>query len=226
MRRFLPVCSTIALLLLMFVAIPRVASADDVSTFCKWPQPWPKTVRYYISTTGGQFTANEAVRVAYGGNTWTEAGTNLILQRSYTMGGATNNSRVAMGSLSGLNAVAAVYIYDSNNVVNTNCNVDNGNGISRAVMIWNYTLDFHEDCLAAGTFCQQNGYHDIHNISAHEFGHWFFLRDTYDNQPTDVDGDASDAEETMYGRTTYGETKKRSLTYDDRIWAGVMYGYR
>ncbi len=47
---------------------------------------------------------------------------------------------------------------------------------------------------------------DVQNIMTHELGHWAGMGDIYD---------ATATEETMYGYSTEGETKKRDLYYGD-----------
>jgi len=47
---------------------------------------------------------------------------------------------------------------------------------------------------------------DVQNIMTHELGHWAGMADVYD---------ATATEETMYGYSTEGETKKRDLYYGD-----------
>lgn len=50
------------------------------------------------------------------------------------------------------------------------------------------------------------GAFDVQNVATHEFGHFLPLRDLYAPQ---------DSEQTMYGYTGLGETKKRSLEWGD-----------
>jgi len=63
----------------------------------------------------------------------------------------------------------------------------------------------------------QSGRMDIQNIAAHEFGHNLCLADLYD---------AGSREFTMYGYSSAGETKKRSLEYDDIDGIRYIYGYQ
>jgi hypothetical protein len=60
----------------------------------------------------------------------------------------------------------------------------------------------------------QSGRMDVQNIAAHEFGHNLCLNDLYD---------AGSREFTMYGYSSAGETKKRSLHQDDID--GIRYIY-
>jgi len=56
---------------------------------------------------------------------------------------------------------------------------------------------------------------DLQNIAAHEFGHGAGLADLYDS---------SSSEETMYGYSAYGETKKRTLYIGDTAGIQELYG--
>jgi hypothetical protein len=77
---------------------------------------------------------------------------------------------------------------------------------------------FYYDCLAAGqSWCVSNNYYGIHNIAAHEFGHWFHLLDTYSS---------SDNLDTMYGYSYTGEVQQRTPTAHDLDEAWIMYGCR
>ena len=53
----------------------------------------------------------------------------------------------------------------------------------------------------------ETGKFDVQNIATHEFGHTLLLGDLY--------GPAVDSEKTMYGLSSEGETKKRTLHQDD-----------
>ncbi len=58
------------------------------------------------------------------------------------------------------------------------------------------------------------GRYDIQNIGTHEAGHTFGLGDMYES---------ADAEHTMYGYGSTGETKKRSLEWGDRAGVAALY---
>lgn len=59
-----------------------------------------------------------------------------------------------------------------------------------------------------------SGAYDIQNVGTHEFGHSLSLADLYN---------AADSEKTMYGYSSTGETKKRTLHQDDID--GITYLY-
>jgi hypothetical protein len=63
----------------------------------------------------------------------------------------------------------------------------------------------------------QAGRMDIQNIAAHEFGHNLCLADLYDS---------GSREFTMYGYSSAGETKKRTLHQDDINGIRYIYGYQ
>ncbi len=62
----------------------------------------------------------------------------------------------------------------------------------------------------------ESGKMDVQNISTHEQGHNLVLADLYDS---------GSREFTMYGYVGYGETKKRTLEYDDEDGIRYIYGY-
>ena len=61
----------------------------------------------------------------------------------------------------------------------------------------------------------QAGRMDVQNIATHEFGHNLVLADLYDY---------ASREFTMYGYASLGETKKRTLAYDDKNGIRFIYG--
>ena len=56
--------------------------------------------------------------------------------------------------------------------------------------------------------------HDIQSILTHELGHWLALEDLYSG---------TDARQTMFGNTAYGETRKRTLARGDAL--GIQKAY-
>lgn len=70
--------------------------------------------------------------------------------------------------------------------------------------------DWEWDTSSGGT----QGKMDVENIATHELGHWLSLDDLYE---------ADSREYTMYGYSSAGEIKKRSLEYDDED--GIIYLY-
>ena len=68
---------------------------------------------------------------------------------------------------------------------------------------------------AWGDATADNTLMDLQNIATHEFGHGVGLADLYDD---------SCSEETMYGYSTEGETKKRSLNDGDIAGIQELYG--
>ncbi len=229
----------LALLLLSFSSLRLHADEENTlqsdleshgtsvgTTFCKWGFPWPRTVYYYVSSSigwpnfiqgGGPSFAD---RISYGGNTWNGWNFNLSFQKTTSTSVARNGhptlvSQHYLGNTAN-NVVASVSISPP-----SNCNLDQGNPIVQSVMKWDPDYYFYTDCKATGTaWCQSQGYYDIHNVSSHEFGHWFHLGHSGDNNH------ASNSETTMYPTFALGEWKKRDLTADDIYAAYIMYGYR
>jgi hypothetical protein len=202
----------LSLTILMMNAPATTVLADPDTGDCKWPIGWwPLEVQYYIQTGGPHFTGSEAVRVSFGANTWSEANFNLSFNRVWSLQDATNGSRVFKGSTDP-GVVAETLVYDSSQFLNPSCNMDAGNPIFMIHTVYNSQVDFHSDCLAVSPFCQNNGYFDLHATSAHEFGHWFVMYDSF------VSG------QTMYWRMFAGDTYQRTLTAGDRRSGHTMYG--
>jgi len=61
----------------------------------------------------------------------------------------------------------------------------------------------------------ESGKFDVQNVATHELGHWLNLLDLYDSGST---------EKTMYGYTSTGETKQRTLESDDIAGIKSIYG--
>lgn len=222
-------------LLIVFLLLPATLSLSGANathgtsvgtSFCKWDFPWTtgQSVKYWVSSTfaGPQFPGgfDDAVaRVSYGAGTWNDWGFNLHFSLAESTSEAANGygrvSQHVVATPPNSGSIASVFIYP-----NTNCNREIGRPIQQAVTSWNPNFRFFSDCRAAETtWCRDNGYHDIHNVAAHEFGHWFHLG----HSPADS-SHATNQNATMYGYISLGEWKKRDLTSDD-IYAGTLeYG--
>lgn len=198
-------------LVLLFTAMfltpsvaPRKVSADDNTTLCKWGFPWPRQIKFYVTNS---FTASEANAVQYGGESWYAANANLWFVRGYAdINGEVRRGPVGPGRIAetGTNTV--------------DCNVDAGRPITWAYTVYDQYGRFYPDCLAVGQqWCIDNQYFDIHNISTHEFGHWFWMNHT------DPSGDT---EASMHCCAGWGEVKKRDITSHDSNSARIMYGSR
>jgi hypothetical protein len=218
------VSSTLGLILVTMafaVMYADNAEATHNTTNCKWPFPWPADVYYWIDQgpdQNWQFTATEAERVEFGGNTWTNGGFNFLFHRvdfSWESSGGDYGWTTWIGRDEVPDGYAAVA---GRHYVGSTCNVDTGNYLTAANIRFNQNRDFHIDCLAAGDHCQIEQEHDIHNVASHEFGHWVYLGD--------IDEPNFDYATMYHQITEWGETQKRSLSWYDDWGAEVMYGYR
>lgn len=209
-----PVLAALILLgmMLLPMAYPQTTTAAE-TTFCKWPTPWPRQVKYFLRTGGTYgFTSAQATRVSYGANTWSEAHFNLSFARVSTLSQATGSSTVYKGDVfAPYESLAETYVYDSYNNWNPNCNRDTGNPIRQVNTVFSRYETWNLDCRADGT-CAANNQFDLHHVSAHEFGHWFTMGESY------FRGD------TMYHEAAPGDWYGRDLAVNDRISAHSMYG--
>ena len=246
MRQWTTVACTVLLILavgainLSPLSMPPNANATHQATECKWNFPWPREVGLYLfnstydsGMTPAQFNIDRMVRVSYGADSWSNAGFNLHFNPSFNFQdgwneGPDNTSYLSFaqrGSTTYVDAVAQVYLeyHDADNV--DQCDVDQGRPIVRAETIFNYQQGFHNDCLAAGqAHCEYYDLHDVHNASAHEFGHWF--HQGHSGYPTLFGCSGHGCDDTMFGSTSPGEVKKRSISANDKDAARVMYGCR
>ncbi len=212
-------------LLLVSMAVPTSAAAQyprqpnwkDNSSSCKWGFPWPRQVEYWIeegSDPYNTFSSAEATRVSYGPATWTEGTFNLYFSRVSSLGQSEGgNTFIAKGAVSSPQRIA-----EADTVPSTaTCNVDQGNPITSAHITFNQNKGFSLDC-AAYQNCGQLQQYDLHDVSAHEAGHWFRLHDISEyEEPWQA---------TMYNSMTWGSTYRRDLHEHDKDGAWIMYGCR
>lgn len=192
------------LLVMCITALALAYSYDGIH----WYNP-PPPVHYMINQTGTPDCSNEFVMMDNGHQAWTDVVNSFFV---YTYDGTTAlmpcdpNNPISDGhNISGWResgwadsstiAVNIVWYYPGpNNIIESDQNF-NGQ---------NYTWS---DSGAGGAM-------DVWNISSHESGHGLMLGDLY--WPSDM-------EKTMYGYSSNGETKKRSLEQDDI--SGCQYVY-
>lgn len=224
--------TTVLLLIAVFAAsltTPPPAGATDTSSHCKWPMPWPTTIRFRmqvgISTLEEPypFSFGEATKIEYAAYTWNAIGSNLILQPEDRSRGlyATNGSKVRRdyiyyydGPFQRLDtSVGIAYISADDGCFS---GPDRGRFIS-VVTVLNQYHRWHDDCGRVAPFCEQNGYFDVQNAATHEFGHWFHLYDQLDGARW---------YETMNNGIVPGETHRSTLDRHDIDSALIMYGGR
>lgn len=207
--RVLAVAVLVAASLAIPLTHPAAVGATDISSWCKWGYPWPAWVSFYIH----DFYGDTANRVEYGAHTWAGANFNFVPYRDYN---SNNPNRIFRGPMSpgSTGRVAETRLYTEGG----SCSAYPGKDyrqIYRAETIFNVYTNFHADCNFPGTdWCAANNYFDLHNVSAHEFSHWFWLYDS------------PDPEDTANGGIAPGEIKKRDLNWHDRQSAHIMYGCR
>jgi len=203
-RLFLTCVLALASLILASSFSPQEVSANDNTTFCKWGFPWPRTPLFFIDL--GSFTVNQAYAIQYGGESWYAANANLWFDRTY---GTTRDGEIYRGPVNAGNTAQT-------GTTTIDCNVDQGRPIVWAYAVYDETGRFYEDCLAVGQqWCIDNEYYDLHNISTHEFGHWFYMTHTY-----------SSSDSSMSTFSDWGEVYKRDINSYDVQSAQIMYGSR
>lgn len=213
------------ILLLVSMAVPTSAAAQyprqsnwkDNTSSCKWGFPWPRQVDYWIevgSDPYNTFSSAEATRVSYGPATWTEGTFNLYFSRVSSLGlSEGGNTFIAKGVVSSPQRVAEAQTVPNR----AYCNVDQGSPMTSAYIIFNQNKSFSLDC-AAYQNCGQLQQYDLHDVSAHEAGHWFFLDDIFSGEEP--------WQSTMYNDMTWGATIRRDLHEHDKDGAWIMYGCR
>ena len=155
-------------------------------------------VKYYINELGTPDTTDEFMAVQKAFQTWEDdPGSNM----DYTYMGTTTRS----GD-----------VYDGYNVVSWG-NIDGSGGKLAECIGWYYPsskelIEFDIVFDEAETWSLPQ--FDVQNVGTHETGHTLRLLDLYDS---------ADSEETMYGYSSPGETKKRTLHTGDM--AGIRYIY-
>lgn len=123
------------------------------------------------------------------------------------------NTFIAKGVVSSPDRVA-----EANSVPNFGyCNVDQGTPLTSAYAVFNRDMNFRLDC-AAYQNCGPLQQYDLHDVSAHEAGHWFYLRDILNGEEP--------WQATMYNSMTWGSTYRRDLHEHDKDGAWIMYGCR
>ncbi len=189
-----------AILLNLFYTHANAYSIDRTSTGkeIKW---WTVNVPYTINTAGGPDGSLWAIQEAM--QTWTDVPGSAL---SFRFEGTTSST--AWGEDDGNNIVCFGLIDDSSVLAQTRT--------------WYYTdtgetldsdLKFNTDY-----FWGTDGsakYYDVQNVATHEFGHSAGLADLYAD---------SDSEKTMYGYSSRGETKQRTLDQDDINGVSYLYG--
>jgi PKD repeat protein len=189
-----------AILLNLFYAHASAYSVDYTSTGkeIKW---WEVHVPYAINTAGGPSRGLPAIQTAM--QTWTAVPGSAL---SFLFEGTTPST--AWGTNDGTNIVC-FGLLDEQSVLAQTLTwylTDTGE-------ILDSDLKFNTD-YPWGTDGSSK-YYDVQNVATHEFGHSAGLADLYAD---------SDAEKTMYGYSSKGETKQRTLDQDDINGVRYLYG--
>jgi PKD repeat protein len=187
------------ILLNLFYTHANAYSVDRTSTGkeIKW---WTVNVPYAINTAGGPSGSLPAIQAAM--QTWTDVPGSAL---TFLFDGTTLST--AWGKNDGNNITCFGYIDDSSVLAQTLTwyNADTGEMLDS-------DLKFNTEYSWGADGSPE--YFDVQNVATHEFGHSAGLADLYAD---------SDSEKTMYGYSSKGETKQRTLDQDDIN--GVIYLY-
>jgi len=189
-----------AILLNLFYTHANAYSIDRTSTGkeIKW---WTVNVPYAINTAGGPDGSLLATQTAM--QTWTDVPGSAL---NFLFDGATPST--AWGANDGSNIVCFGLIDEQSVLAETLTwyNADTGEMLDSDLK-FNTEYSWSTDGSAE--------YFDVQNVATHEFGHSAGLADLYAD---------SDAEKTMYGYSSKGETKQRTLDQDDINGVISLYG--
>ncbi len=155
---------------------------------------------FYVNTTNGPSDSLTAMRAAL--QTWTDVTTSSF---TFNYGGTTSST--AYGVNNGINIMDFGFINTTGTVgLNTTWYyLDTGQLVDTDIR-----FNTHYSWVTDGSI---RGY-DVQNVATHELGHSLNLADLYSG---------ADTEKTMYGYTTYGDIKRRTLDQDDID--GITYLY-
>lgn len=188
------------ILLNLFYTHANAYSIDRTSTGkeIKW---WTVNVPYTINTAGGPEGSLFAIQEAM--QTWTDVPGSAL---NFLFKGTTPST--AWGTDDGTNIVCFGLIEDPSVLAQTLTwyNTDTGE---------TFDSDLKFNTEYAWSTDGSPRYYDVQNVATHEFGHSAGLEDLYAD---------SDSEKTMYGYSSKGETKQRTLDQDDINGVSYLYG--
>jgi hypothetical protein len=193
---FLCLATSLFLFLCFSPAIAFQLSETSGGNEIRWSSD---SATYYINTSGGPSETVSAIQAAM--QTWTDVAASSF---SFVYGGTTAST--AHGSNNGMNLVNFAPMGTSGTLaVNSFWFYTNGQLIDSDIQ-FNTSYPWGTDG-SAGVF-------DVQNVGTHELGHSLSLADLYGS---------ADTEKTMYGYSSAGETKQRTLDQDDID--GISYLY-
>ena len=156
-------------------------------------------VRYYITAAGTADCSGEHAAIQAALQTWEDVTSSYM---DFTYQGTTsksgqsqdNQNVISWGHTNG--SVATTYYWFN----------------PSTKLVFEFDMVFEDNWLW-GVGGETNRY-DVQDVTTHESGHIFVLGDLYN---------VADAQKTMYGYVSYGETKKRTLDVDDINGASAIY---
>lgn len=176
-------------------------------------------VEYYINPSNpNPATLTESFilsTVSTSAETWDEATSTELFDDTYTVdytltaGTRDEKNVISFGDYPQEGVIGVCYIWG----------IFGGRPAGRMILEFDIILDIDFVWGNAGETDEENlgdtSVMDLQNICTHELGHGIGLADLYDND---------DSEQTMYGYSTEGETKKRTLNTGDIAGVTDLYG--
>jgi hypothetical protein len=166
----------------------------------KWEVP---SASYLLNTSGGPSGSLESIQAAM--RTWSDVPTSSF---EFVYGGTTTSS--SHGNNDGQNIVTFDHMGSNGTLAE---NVYWYDVVTGQILDSDIRINTSYSWSASGS----PGDYDVQNIATHELGHSLSLDDLYD---------VADAEKTMYGFASAGETKKRTLDPDDMAGIARLYPER
>ncbi len=189
-----------AWLALLCLGLSGAAGAYSIQYAGSKPVKWnASSSSFQVNTANMPGGALDSIKEAM--NTWSQAGA------SFSVSYAGSSSSHDFGNLDGTNLIDHGKLDSNDTVAYCYYWYDTKTGYLK-------DTDIRLNSALSWATSGDGGSYDVQNVVTHELGHSLTLLDLYDQ---------GDAEKTMYGITSKGETKKRTLDDDDKNGIRTLY---